>query len=77
MVSGEWRVDEPSPVAAKSTEIEFAQADRVDFHSKLTTHDSPLTLTAELFPSGLNGALRRWPNVNGCHLICQKPKKSW
>ena len=63
MVSGEWRVDEPSPGAAKSTEIEFAQADRVDFHSKLTTHDSPLKLTAELFPSGLNGALRRWPNV--------------
>ena len=40
-----------------------AADEAVAFDSPLTTHHSPLGFTADLFSSGLNGALRRWPNV--------------
>jgi SNF2 family DNA or RNA helicase len=43
--------------------VPFADADRVPFDSPLTTHHSSLSLSADLFPAGLNGALRRWSAV--------------
>lgn len=59
MTSGEWRVEEDrGRVAPKSEAID---ADAVG--TPVITHSSHLSFSAELFSSGLNGALRRWPSV--------------
>jgi SNF2 family DNA or RNA helicase len=53
-MSGEWEVDEQRPTT---------NADGVGIGSPLPTLRTPLGLTAELYSSGLNGALRRWPAI--------------
>lgn len=54
MTSGEWRMAEPDNHATKHPTI--ATSDVVSINPSLT-------LTADIYSSGLNGALRRWPNV--------------
>ncbi len=61
MASGEWRVE--AQVDHVTPRSAVADAEIVDFRSPLTTHHSPLSLSADVFLSGLNGALRRWPSV--------------
>ncbi len=63
MASGEWRVEEQADHATLPSDASAAKVDVVAFHSQLATHNSPLSLSADIFPSGLNGALRRWANV--------------
>lgn len=61
MASGEWRVEEDQDLVTPKPVV--TDADVVDLRSQLTTRNSQLSLTADLYPSGLNGALRRWPNI--------------
>ena len=60
-MSGEWRVEEDTELVTPKPVV--ADADVVAFNSQLATRHSPLSLSAELFSSGHNGALRRWPSV--------------
>ncbi|TXT27799.1 MAG: SNF2-related protein [Planctomycetota bacterium] len=53
-MSEEWGVEEQPATAI---------ADGVGIDSPLPTLHTPLGLTAELYSSGLNGALRRWPAI--------------
>lgn len=59
--SGEWRVEEEHNLVTPKQAA--TNADGVAFHSQLATHNSPLSFSVDLFSSGQNGALRRWPAI--------------
>ena len=63
MVGGEWRVEEQADRAIQPSSAVVAKDDAVALSAQLAIHNSSLSLSADIFPSGLNGALRRWANI--------------
>lgn len=64
MTSSAWRVEgvEKDNVLATATEV-AADEDVLDLRRQVATCNSSLSISADLYPSGLNGALRRWPVI--------------